>query len=194
MKRLEKTDTTFNHKPIKERIKLLMDRGMTRADAKSYIKFTKCEEYYQNDKYLVSVKRGSDADFFVMLNEFLGKCDYLSIKRHDKEPCHDWRDFQDIKNQLCGFDREGMEIYPREERMVDEANQYHMIVFPKDYIIPFGFNPSKRLVEYNEVDDGSKQRAYDKETRDAIVEYLKKSDLSEVRAKKVEEIMRRLGQ
>ena len=51
---------------------------------------------------------------------------HLSIKRRDKEPIHDWRDLQEIKNQLCGPEIEAMEIYPAESRKVDSANQYHL--------------------------------------------------------------------
>jgi hypothetical protein len=71
--------------------------------------------------------------------EFSGKMRYLSIKRHDKEPINDWREFQDIKNQICGEDSEAVELYPNENRLVDTANQYHLWVFPKGYILPFGW-------------------------------------------------------
>src|SRR5215471_20904261 len=27
---------------------------------------------------------------------------HLSVKRRDKQPIHDWRDLQEVKNQLCG--------------------------------------------------------------------------------------------
>src|SRR5580704_308381 len=49
---------------------------------------------------------------------------HLSIKRRDKEPIHDWRDLQEIKNQICGPEFEAIEIYPAEDRKVDSANQY----------------------------------------------------------------------
>lgn len=57
---------------------------------------------------------------------------HLSIKRRDKEPIHDWRDLQEIKNQLCGKEIEALEIYPAEERKVDSANQYHLWAFMRD--------------------------------------------------------------
>ena len=50
---------------------------------------------------------------------------HVSIKRRDKEACHDWRHFQQIKNELIGPTHEAVEIYPSEERLVDGANQYH---------------------------------------------------------------------
>lgn len=65
---------------------------------------------------------------------------HLSIKRNDRAPIHDWRDLQEIKNQLVGAENEAIEIYPAESKRVDSANQYHLWVF-KDptYRIPIGF-------------------------------------------------------
>jgi len=84
---------------------------------------------------------------------------YLSIKRLDLEPIHDWRDLQEIKNQICGKDREGLELYPAEDRVVDTANQYHMFVFGKEHGIPLGFMKGfKSEVEYNNNGMISKQR------------------------------------
>jgi len=57
---------------------------------------------------------------------------HLSIKRRDKEPIHDWRDLQEIKNQLCGPEVEAMELYPAEDRKVDSANQFHLWAFMRD--------------------------------------------------------------
>ena len=59
---------------------------------------------------------------------------YLSIKRHDREPIGDWRVKQRIKNALLGEEWEAIEIYPKESRLVDASNQYHLFgwqgVFP----------------------------------------------------------------
>lgn len=54
---------------------------------------------------------------------------HLSIKRRNKNPVHDWRDLQAIKNVLVGPDFEAIEIYPASSRVVDTANQYHLWVF-----------------------------------------------------------------
>jgi len=51
---------------------------------------------------------------------------YLSIKRHDREPIGDWRTKHLIKNALLGEEWEAIEIYPRESRLVDSSNQYHL--------------------------------------------------------------------
>lgn len=63
---------------------------------------------------------------------------HLSIKRRDRQPIHDWRDLQRIKNELCGTDAEGIELYPAESRLVDEANQYHLWVAEPGARFPIG--------------------------------------------------------
>jgi hypothetical protein len=69
---------------------------------------------------------------------------HLSIKRHDRHPIGDWRHMQAIKNEIAGPEREAVEIYPAESRLVDSANEYHLWVFPEGYFIEFGF--TERLV------------------------------------------------
>lgn len=70
---------------------------------------------------------------------------HLSIKRRDRKPIHDWRELQEIKNQLVGFENEGVELYPAESRLVDVANQFHLyVLMDGKNRFPFGF--SERLV------------------------------------------------
>jgi hypothetical protein len=73
-------------------------------------------EVWANEKYCVHV-------------EDMGEMVHLSIKRHDRKPVTDWRDKQEIKNQLVGPEAEGLELYPAESRVVDTANQYHLWCF-----------------------------------------------------------------
>ncbi len=85
-------------------------------------------ETWLNNKYQVSVRR------------FTGLI-HLSIKRIDKEPIHDWRDLQKIKNELVGQEHEAVELYPAESRLVDSANQFHLWCLPESGMrFPFGFN------------------------------------------------------
>lgn len=103
-----------------------------------------------NDKYQVAVRvLGPDPAG----GEFI----HLSIKRHDKEPCKDWRDFQRIKNQLCGEEAEGLELYPAESRIVDTANQYHLWVFTK-HKLEIGFPEGMKADSKRAEDFGAKQR------------------------------------
>src|SRR3954462_15150794 len=56
------------------------------------------------------------------------KMTWLSIKRVDQKPVHDWRHLQQIKNEVCGPEREACELYPKESRVADSSNQYHLSV------------------------------------------------------------------
>lgn len=87
-----------------------------------------------------------------------GPVTHLSIKRNDGAAVRDWRHFQRIKNELCGPEREGMEIFPAESRLVDGANQYHLWVLPAGVAVPFGFDT--RLVSANQ-DGGVQQRQWE---------------------------------
>ena len=66
---------------------------------------------------------------------------WLSIKRRDRKPIHDWRHLQRIKNDLVGPEHEAVELYPAESRVNDEANQYHLwvLMYPEARF-PFGHN------------------------------------------------------
>jgi len=80
------------------------------------------DDVYLNDEYQVNVNKnykwGADMEVW-----------HLSIKRLDKEPTHDWRDLQSIKNMIVGEEYEAVELYPAESRLVDSANQYHLWAF-----------------------------------------------------------------
>jgi hypothetical protein len=85
--------------------------------------------------------------------------DWLSIRRDDREPVRDWRHMQAIKNQLCGKDREGVELYPNEERLVDTANQFHLWVLREaDACFPFGFSEGRQVSDDIEPGMGAVQR------------------------------------
>jgi len=109
-------------------------------------------EVWKNELYEVRVFRGSQADWLVHEKHWKGSMDYLSIKRIDKKAIHDWRHLQLIKNELVSEDREAIELYPKESRLMDTANQYHLFVFPKDYSVPLGWNT--RSVNYTEQEGG----------------------------------------
>lgn len=84
----------------------------------------------------------------------------LSVKRVDREPIHDWRHMQEIKNALIGPECEAFEIFPAESRLVDSANQYWIWGFEDPAIrLPIGFR--ERLVTDAPV-AGTKQRPFAK--------------------------------
>ncbi|HEY6002524.1 MAG TPA: hypothetical protein VIV57_06590 [Anaeromyxobacter sp.] len=72
----------------------------------------------------------------------------LTVRTHDHQPRHDWRELQRIKNELVGDTTEAVEVYPSEDRLVDNSNYYHLFCFPElateDGWLPFGF--TERLV------------------------------------------------
>lgn len=86
---------------------------------------------------------------------------HLSIKRNNRAPIRDWRVFQRIKNELCGPEREGVEIYPAESRLVDEANQYHLWVLPDGVQLPFGFEDRFVSSPATAAAVGAQQREFD---------------------------------
>ena len=95
-------------------------------------------EIWINSLYQVNLRRITDNDPAVP------PIVHLSIKRRDKQPCHDWRDLQAIKNQLVGPECEAVEIYPAESRLVDTANQYHLwVISDPTYRFPFGWNTGR---------------------------------------------------
>ena len=75
----------------------------------------------------------------------LGKGWHLSVKRTDCGPLRDWRDLQRIKNELCGSEMEGVEMFPAESRLIDGSNQYHLWVFESR--LPFGFDEGRSVTE-----------------------------------------------
>jgi hypothetical protein len=88
---------------------------------------------FVNSRYQVNVYRVDGGPVF-------GDVAWLSIKTRDKQPRHDWRDMQRIKNEIIGPEYDAVEIYPSEDKLVDAANQYHLWVFVNGFRLPFGFN------------------------------------------------------
>jgi len=127
---------------------------------------TEDDETWINDKYQVNIK-------FLEKKKGLGKEGWiwLSIKSKNKKVIRDWRIFQKIKNMLAGEEREGVELYPAESRLVDTSNQFHIFVMPKGDRFPFGY-AERMLVKGHSVDEGigSGQRAFqpNEEPEDAV--------------------------
>lgn len=94
-----------------------------------HVKSLMDSEVWRNDRYVVIVERSSG-----------GWVTHLSIRRDDRKPIRDWRDFQRIKDQLAGTDAEAVELYPAQSRLVDGANQYHLWCMRPGVKIPLGWN------------------------------------------------------
>ena len=129
----------------KEFIKQAMDEGLCRADAKVQLnRLLESECWYSKDgQYKVVKKYITDGDGACHAEAFNGTC-WLSIRMHgdnfygENYLC-DWRDFQAIKNDLCGEHLQGVEIYPQEDVLHDTANVFHLWVFPEGIRLPLGW-------------------------------------------------------
>ena len=81
----------------------------------------------------------ADGEFIVEVhskdNPVPFKC-RLVIKRYDKAPIRNWRELQNIKNQIAGVDATAIEIYPPESEVTDTANIYHLWVLADGYAVP----------------------------------------------------------
>jgi hypothetical protein len=147
--------TKLDLPPVKEFIKQSMaEFGCSRAEAKRQYNRLKDDEVFINDKYQVNIDRNPP-------NKIHDHLVHLSIKRRDKEVIHDWRELQQIKTMLCGADCEGLELYPRESRVVDSANQFHLWVLPPGLTIPVGYFTGTGRVGTSP--EGGKQRPFDEE-------------------------------
>ena len=108
---------------------------------------------FLNDVYQVNV------DFNTHRESPIGLAvTHLSIKRIDKEPIHDWRDLQEIKNLILGTEVEAIELYPAESRRVDSANQYHLWCLPEGNFFPVGW--MERFVQDETEGTNTKQRPF----------------------------------
>ena len=96
-------------------------------------------EVWENDRYIVSVRRFKKG-FFIKNAPYM----ILGIGNQDESAAHDWRDFQAIKNDLCGRDWEGIELYPSESRLKDPSNRFYLWCVPGG-ILKFGL-PGGRIV------------------------------------------------
>ena len=107
--------------------RLIADSGgrLSMADAKKLHAQMSKEVLYRSEHYQVAIDKSPTHGFKGTLVW------HLSIKRNDREPIHDWRDLQAIKNILCGEEVEAFELYPSEARKVDSANQFHLWAFMK---------------------------------------------------------------
>ena len=119
-------------------------------------------EWWVNNIYEVWGYRKKNADSLVHNPIYKGKCTYITIKRKDKKAVHDWRHFQQIKNELVGNEVEAIEIYPKESRLHDTVNQYHLFCLPLGTTFKFGWQ--ERNVDYTPREGGynkAGQRAKD---------------------------------
>jgi hypothetical protein len=112
--------------------------------------WTKFEEVYPSEGKLGENETMWQNRFYVVVRKYLQGTHegaiHLSIRHIDRKAIRDWRHFQRIKNELAGESREGMEVFPPEEFLVDTANQYHLFVLPVGQTTPFTWKSQGRIV------------------------------------------------
>lgn len=89
-------------------------------------------EWWENWRYYCNVTR-FESGFFVADSAYT----ILGISSLDETARHDWREFQRIKNDICGADWEGVELYPDEHRLVDPSNRFYLYCVPSG-VLRFG--------------------------------------------------------
>lgn len=112
------------------------------------------DECWANDIYEVFVYKGDKVP-----NQTAYEITWLSFKRKDRAPIQNWRDIQQIKNDVCGKQYTAVEIYPAEKNLIDCANQYHLWVFTDGTVPPFGWIGQRMTATKNQASKtGAKQR------------------------------------
>ena len=169
MEKFVQTEHDIFQLPIKDRIcfckkmvREMTGRKLSWQEAKQYYHEMFDCDTYQNDIYSVMVFRNKKADWQVHEKSWKGNMTYISIKRKDKKAVHDWRHFQQIKNELVGDEVEAIELYPKESRLHDTVNQYHLFCLPLGTTFKFGWQ--ERNVDYTPREGGynkAGQRAKD---------------------------------
>lgn len=103
---------------------------MTNGPGSEFCREIGADYWFANSRYQVLVKFEKAGGWPPLV--------HLSIKAHDKRCVRDWRDMQRIKNEIVGPEAEGLELYPAESRLMDEANQFHIYCAHPVVDIPFG--------------------------------------------------------
>ena len=144
----------------KEMLKL--GEKVTKGQAKKIFRESMKGEKWLNNLYSVTVKKVK-----------LGKDDILefSIARRDQSHIHDWRHLQQIKNDIAGNEAEGIELFPAESRLLDQANTFWLYVIPAKLVkqngyLPFGYTDARSVNTVGNLDSskGSIQRPYSHES------------------------------
>jgi hypothetical protein len=73
----------------------------------------------------------------------------ISISRLDETATHDWRHYQQIKNDLVGEEWEAVEIYPAESRLKDPSNRFYLWCAPRG-VFNFGMMEGRLVLDIGE--------------------------------------------
>lgn len=112
--------------------------------AEESYQYQKRSEKWENSKYKVTFDKQCDhvhPDWPKGL-----KCWYISFSMKDGGHLLDWREIQEIKNQVVGEEHEAVMLFPKDSRCMDTANQFHLyIIGDKDQEFPIGWQCPKAI-------------------------------------------------
>lgn len=138
------TELTKNKKMLKDYSKLMVDINSKKPDGEEPLPTPIA--IWINSRYIVQEYDVSE--------EYNMPITHLSIKNnHNNHLAHDWRDLQRIKNEICGEEKEAVEVYPAMSRMVDTSNQFHLWVFMDKAPITLGWEKGMVLESQEEADE-----------------------------------------
>lgn len=111
------------------------------------------------DRCWMDYERGYSVCSRLIRTKF-GKVEHVTITRiHDRdngvklytggEAAIGWSEKMMIKNELFGEDRFAIEVYPKQDRLVDVTDTYHLWVFDKKLNMPFGIHPKEHIKAIN---------------------------------------------
>ena len=110
---------------------------------REYAHHTRLQKY-ANDKYVVSVDKKCDHIHPNWPEEL--PCWYISFSMRDGGHLLDWREIQEIKNQVLGPEYECVMLWPKESRVLDTANQFHMYAIGRPGIeFPVGYQTERAV-------------------------------------------------
>lgn len=122
-----------------------------------------------------------------------GDVEHLTINTMCGSSDIPWAVKQEIKDELFGFQRVAIEVFPAKKNLIDVCNVYHLWVLPKDFRLPFGIHPYRdpqgepveRGYDFNLNDchewNESPERAALMENRDNCLTDVQRERIDEVR-------------
>jgi hypothetical protein len=95
---------------------------------------------YANSRYHVTRRKKTVRIFGVCM-----EIEVLGVMNYDNSAWHDWRDFQRIKDSICGREALAIEVYPPAANVVDPSNFFLLWVLPPGSFECIGLGPGRIL-------------------------------------------------
>ena len=142
---LRANGVTQGGRTFKSTVELLRQQGDTKQQALDGANEMKKTEVWfsSNEKYKVC-KADLQIGHPLLQWDDLAGTTWLNIRIcsdgiYGDTTLRDWGEFQQIKNELCGHERDAIEFYPKESRLHDTDNCYHLFVLPEHLTFPLGY-------------------------------------------------------